>query len=159
AEVGEPDHILDLAPRAIFRRSTSGGEPEPVQRFECRVEVARVAHLQADGLHGVLPAHECKRVVAKVRPEGRELLRPVDRLESENALREIRCAAKVARNNTYVPQLFELNHSSCRVRICPAAVARVAASRKAPTMCPSRCWSATRRHWRRARSAARGSSR
>jgi hypothetical protein len=112
AEVGEPNHVLGLAQRAVRRRGAAGGETEPAQSIDRRVEVIRITHFQADRLHGVVPGRECKRVVSKIRTERRQFLRSVDRLEPEHALREIRRAAEVVDDEAHVTQLLECDHSN-----------------------------------------------
>jgi hypothetical protein len=64
----------------------------------------------ADGLHGAICRHERKCVVAKIRAESRQLLRPVDRLEPENASGEIRCPAEIIGDEADVTQLLERDH-------------------------------------------------
>ena len=112
AEVYEPSHVLDLARRAVFGRAPADGETEPPQCIKGRFKITRVTHLQTDRLQGAITCDEGKRVIPKIRAEGRELLVPVDRLKAQNALSEIRRAAEVVRDKTHVAQLFEVNHSS-----------------------------------------------
>src|SRR6266436_8377163 len=147
-EVGEGDHVLDLAQGAILCRSSAGGESKPPQAFKRRVEIIRMAHFQTDRLHRVVPARKSKRVISKIGAEGRQLPRPVDRLESEHALTEIRCTAEITGNKADIAQLLKCDHQALmrciswaigRLRIGPAAAALVVAPRRVPTECPSRC--------------------
>src|SRR5439155_23120056 len=110
AEVGEGDHVLDLAQGAILCRSSAGGEPEPPQAFKRGVEITRMAHFQTDRLHCVVPAPKGKRVISKIGAEGRQLPRPVDRLESKHALSEIRGMAEITGNKADVAQLLKCDH-------------------------------------------------
>src|SRR6266576_17887 len=90
AEVREPKHLLDLAQRAVVYRPAAGGDSKSEQSFKSGVEIFGMAHLQTNALHGMVSGRERKRVVSKIGSKGRQLLSPVDRLQPENALREVR---------------------------------------------------------------------
>jgi hypothetical protein len=63
-------------------------------------------------LHRVVPARKGKRVISKIGAKGRQLPRPVDRLESEHALSEIRCMAEITGNKADVAQLLKCDHQA-----------------------------------------------
>jgi hypothetical protein len=60
----------------------------------------------------VAPGRECKRVIPEIRSEGRQVRRPVDRLESEHALSEIRRMAGITGNKADVAQLLKCDHQA-----------------------------------------------
>ena len=113
--VAKARHRPRLSPRQRLcmrgcRRDASGRE-----RRDGPIERRLRAHLQPDRLlHGVTHLID-QRVVAKIGSERGLLVVPLDQLQPEDTLGEIDRGRQVARAQTDVTQLLDLNHAQLSV--------------------------------------------